>query len=354
MQTPGEVSFCNPQALLVNTPVSESLPTLCPGDEEAHRVLLKGDFMTPKADLSAPTPAEFLSIAHGLPAFEPLFELDGEDEASLNYIPTDASYFNLKRARTDSCPESINFGSSDLGDLEEELYSSGLLTPDATEMSFTSSDENPAKRARLSDASEDSDIAHCAHNDAECSEGCTHGTAAPQQAGESAAASSSDEATTPAAQSSNRRGRKQSLTEDPSKTFVCNICGRRFRRQEHLKRHYRSLHTGEKPFECADCGKKFSRSDNLSQHQRTHGSGSIVMGVLDTPQFASGLAPSMHDVHQYGPDPAALGQILFNAAADVNAGLSSASSFSSSYSDSSVAGSINGDRQNKKRKRSEQ
>ncbi|KAJ9647229.1 hypothetical protein H2199_002216 [Coniosporium tulheliwenetii] len=50
---------------------------------------------------------------------------------------------------------------------------------------------------------------------------------------------------------------------------------------EHLKRHYRSLHTHEKPFECTDCGKKFSRSDNLSQHQRTHGTGSVVMGVLD-------------------------------------------------------------------------
>ncbi|KAL1959719.1 hypothetical protein VTO42DRAFT_1305 [Malbranchea cinnamomea] len=72
----------------------------------------------------------------------------------------------------------------------------------------------------------------------------------------------------------NRRGRKQSLTDDPSKTFVCSLCARRFRRQEHLKRHYRSLHTEEKPFECADCGKRFSRSDNLAQHARTHANSS--------------------------------------------------------------------------------
>lgn len=86
-----------------------------------------------------------------------------------------------------------------------------------------------------------------------------------------------------------RRGRKQSVTDDPTKTFVCNLCSRRFRRQEHLKRHYRSLHTHDKPFECTDCGKKFSRSDNLSQHQRTHGVGTVVMGVLPNDVTSQGI-----------------------------------------------------------------
>ena len=85
-----------------------------------------------------------------------------------------------------------------------------------------------------------------------------------------------------------RRGRKQSLTDDPSKTFVCNLCSRRFRRQEHLKRHFRSLHTQDKPFSCGECGKKFSRSDNLSQHARTHGSGAVVMGLLEDGEIADG------------------------------------------------------------------
>lgn len=66
-----------------------------------------------------------------------------------------------------------------------------------------------------------------------------------------------------------RRGRKPS-PDDSTKSFVCDHCNRRFRRQEHLKRHFRSLHTREKPFKCDECGKKFSRSDNLSQHARTH------------------------------------------------------------------------------------
>ena len=46
----------------------------------------------------------------------------------------------------------------------------------------------------------------------------------------------------------NRRGRKQSLTEHPPKTFVCTQCNRRFRRQEHLMRHNRYLHTMAMPF----------------------------------------------------------------------------------------------------------
>ncbi|KAK9448299.1 uncharacterized protein V1518DRAFT_418581, partial [Limtongia smithiae] len=70
-----------------------------------------------------------------------------------------------------------------------------------------------------------------------------------------------------------RRGRKPSLTDDPTKAFVCAHCNRRFRRHEHLKRHFRSLHTRDKPFKCVQCSKSFSRSDNLTQHIRTHSRG---------------------------------------------------------------------------------
>ncbi|KAK3072262.1 hypothetical protein LTS18_014676 [Coniosporium uncinatum] len=159
---------------------------------------------------------------------------------------------------------------------------------------------------------------------------------------DNAIASSSDEAAAhPVNAPVSRRGRKQSLTEDPSKTFVCTLCSRRFRRQEHLKRHYRSLHTHEKPFECTDCGKKFSRSDNLSQHQRTHGTGSIVMGVLD----GSEMDQYKEDPHM-NHDPATLGAILFDAAAA--AGSSSSSNGSMSDRDLSPA---SGERKQKKRKR---
>ncbi|RKF53803.1 C2H2 finger domain transcription factor sebA [Erysiphe neolycopersici] len=105
-----------------------------------------------------------------------------------------------------------------------------------------------------------------------------------------------------------RRGRKQSETEDLTKTFVCESCNRRFKRQEHLKRHYRSVHTQEKPFKCHVCGKDFSRSDNLSQHARTHGNGSIVVGLLDEGETTNDIDANCGHIGN-------LGSILFNAAA---------------------------------------
>lgn len=69
------------------------------------------------------------------------------------------------------------------------------------------------------------------------------------------------------------RGRKENKAADMldlSKIFLCTHCTRRFKRQEHLKRHFRSLHTFDKPYDCHICHKKFSRSDNLNQHLKIH------------------------------------------------------------------------------------
>ena len=53
------------------------------------------------------------------------------------------------------------------------------------------------------------------------------------------------------------------------KSHVCEICQKRFKRLEHLRRHNKT-HTGERGFRCevVGCGKWFSRSDNLMAHRR--------------------------------------------------------------------------------------
>ncbi|KAK9476263.1 hypothetical protein V1514DRAFT_188188 [Lipomyces japonicus] len=76
--------------------------------------------------------------------------------------------------------------------------------------------------------------------------------------------------------SSKRRERDADLTDATQKIFICAHCDRSFKRHEHLKRHFRSLHTREKPFKCHKCPKSFSRSDNLSQHMRIHKPGGKI------------------------------------------------------------------------------
>ncbi|KAK4622195.1 Transcription factor steA [Fulvia fulva] len=71
-----------------------------------------------------------------------------------------------------------------------------------------------------------------------------------------------------------RRARSATVSEmSPyaQKSHSCPIpmCGRLFKRLEHLKRHVRT-HTQERPYLCTLCNKAFSRSDNLAQHRRTH------------------------------------------------------------------------------------
>lgn len=352
-----EVSFCDPRNLTVASNTSGNstpLPTLCTGDDEEHQLLVRGDaFIQPQEPRKTPTPADFLALS-GLPHFEPLFELDAEEEfQGLVQYPNveNVNFLCNKRQRTDLLPivsEEDSFGEESFSDFDDELASSGLLTPCGTDASFSAESmsltSKPRRRSsKKSTQSEDSFDSESYFDMEEATEDQNMGGAAATPSGnhasEHAVGSSSDDAGHGSAQTPvSRRGRKQSLTEDPSKTFVCTLCSRRFRRQEHLKRHYRSLHTREKPFECTDCGKKFSRSDNLSQHQRTHGTGSMVLGVLDGTQFPQ--------QEQMVPDPQVMGRVLFDAAATVSSG-SSVSSLSDRASPSS-------DKKNKnKRKRDE-
>ncbi|KAI9880288.1 MAG: hypothetical protein M1830_004407 [Pleopsidium flavum] len=391
-----EFDFCDPRTLLVGssglsgnatlTVDFPPLPTLCTGDDEEHKLILGGESsFTVKSDPGLSNAFEFMggSTLGGLPTFDTFSDLDSEDEfvnGLVNFTPPESTfYLGNKRQRTELLSfEDDGFLSEDsFEDFEDEDHfaAAGLPSPpdsgasrrgsedaSATMKSKKRSQERKSGKKSSSD-NDTSDFGSVAVKKAQATAGSqsqpTSGqqqtTSAPQsQSGSSdgnALASGSD---APAAAPTpvNRRGRKQSLTEDPSKTFVCTLCSRRFRRQEHLKRHYRSLHTQDKPFECNECGKKFSRSDNLSQHARTHGSGAIVMGVLE-----DGELPPMEKREGFEEgDAGALGAVLFEAAqaAAADATSSSSSDNGSSIRDSlSPPPSIENKKSLKKRKREE-
>uniref|UniRef100_A0A1A8JSL2 Zinc finger protein 865 n=2 Tax=Nothobranchius kuhntae TaxID=321403 RepID=A0A1A8JSL2_NOTKU len=67
-----------------------------------------------------------------------------------------------------------------------------------------------------------------------------------------------------------RRRRSPAPPGDGSeRPYGCQICGKRFRRAETLRRHNR-VHTGEKPHACDICGKLFREPFHLTKHLTVH------------------------------------------------------------------------------------
>jgi uncharacterized Zn-finger protein len=239
--------------------------------------------------------------------------LDGcLEELPQSIPPTDnANYLGSKRQRLSTSVESpVGFEDSDA-----YLFDSTILSHSAEDMSRQQSTQSFSTEA---DAERTEDQTQNTNEQPQSTDANQQAASATSDANPTAAPSAS--ANNAMAPAPSRRGRKQSFTDDPSKQYACDKCSRRFRRQEHLKRHIRSLHSNEKPFPCPECGKKFSRSDNLSQHQRTHGTNSVTMEVLDN-------AGIQYRGDGYGNhDPAQLGNSLFTAANNVSSSSSPDSS----------------------------
>lgn len=359
------------------------LPTLCSGDDEEHKLLLGGNsiLIKPESQFNKSFESLGTSTLGGLPTFDTFSDLDSESEFVTDlakFSPSEsAAYLGNKRQRLDLISfddeEFLSEDSfEDFDDLDRFASASLPSLPEPGATYFIAEDvpskmkpkkrvapKKSAKRALADNDTDGGDTgsnhqtqSHAASSPQQQTSGSQQtSTVAESQVGSSDGRAATSSANTPAAtiQPVNRRGRKQSLTEDPSKTFVCTLCSRRFRRQEHLKRHYRSLHTHDKPFECNECGKKFSRSDNLSQHARTHGSGAIVMGVLEDGE----LPPTENQEALDDGDTGALGAVLFEAARAAANSSSSSSSGSSVRDSMSPAPSIENSKTLKKRKREE-
>lgn len=294
-----DVDFCDPRNLTVST---GNNPTLAPEFSLSNM----GDAEV-KAVNSQPTFDFNPALHHSLPAFQDIDDLDSEDDFSnLVNIETNGPNETRPRACTGSSVVSLGHCSFDdeLNFDDNDAYFLPFPNADAVTRSDDDHRDKKQKQSHDKDATSPSTASEINNTETEFSVTSTSESTVSSPA--------DDDGSTPIAAPS-RRGRKQSLTEDPSKTFVCDLCNRRFRRQEHLKRHYRSLHTQEKPFECNECGKKFSRSDNLAQHARTHSGGAIVMDLIED-----------HGVHHF--DPSALpgsseefsyGKVMFQIASEI-------------------------------------
>lgn len=373
-QQPANFDCCDPRHLTVGarepvitvstSPEFPPLPALGLEEEENASALAP----TP-ASLEAPFTCTLEDTQTALPAFEPLLESDSEDDFSsfVAFTSTDNCVYNGdKRQKVVSFSEEDEFLSESFEDFDEcESFAvASFPSPPASNaseaaMNIAKSKKKSTRKVKKA-ASSDSGSEYTDSVD------MTSGSVTSRTSGQGPTGSTQPATSTTQSQSSsndghaaapnsdapgqtppapvNRRGRKQSLTDDPSKTFVCTLCSRRFRRQEHLKRHYRSLHTHDKPFECNECGKKFSRSDNLAQHARTHGSGAIVMEVLEHGEIPPHMA--------YDEDGRpALGTVLFEAAQVAGAQSTSSSGSESGRSLHSLSPSSDGKKILKKRKR---
>ncbi|KAF9883402.1 hypothetical protein FE257_003525 [Aspergillus nanangensis] len=363
--------FCDPRQLTVEASIPTATPTDLPPlptlscDDEEPRVVLSNETVTLPVNEN-PSPAFTGSTEDplsALPTFDSFTDLDSEDEFVnhlVDFHPAgNALYLGGKRQRlsTYSLDDDEFLSEPGLEDPEEQDLThpafsflggsediiQGDASESATEMKTKKKSNSRKSLKKTSQSGSDSDaIGKKAQVNSRTSSTETPSTQQTTPQPEepdtpSEMAGGSDESSAPVAV--NRRGRKQSLTDDPSKTFVCTLCSRRFRRQEHLKRHYRSLHTQDKPFECNECGKKFSRSDNLAQHARTHAGGAGAMGLVD----GNGSQTSFED-----RDSNALGAVLYEAA---NA--AATKSTTSESSDSGSEASFVDRRPAKKRKREE-
>ncbi|KAH8193536.1 hypothetical protein TruAng_012298 [Truncatella angustata] len=284
-------------------------------------------------------------LHHRLPSFDEHSDLESEEDVFSGIVNLHKkSAKDLQRSRSATC-STILFPFVGGVETAYEDTTSVAVTRIATLGSPSEDEARPAKKVK-SDKESNKPVMNVAADSPKAGSAPQQQSAAEEESSKAQTVENSnatDAATPNLPTPAKRRGRKQSLTDDLTKPFVCELCSRRFRRQEHLKRHYRSLHIQDKAFECSDCGKKFSRNDNLVQHIRTHGDSTIVTNLInDVGGTYDMLAQPRPLTPQGKPDHNSFSKVLFQVDSEVSG--SSGSEFSSDESNVRLSG--------KRRKRS--
>uniref|UniRef100_A0A6B2ECK4 C2h2-type zn-finger protein n=1 Tax=Phlebotomus kandelakii TaxID=1109342 RepID=A0A6B2ECK4_9DIPT len=88
------------------------------------------------------------------------------------------------------------------------------------------------------------------------------------------------------------------LSDEEKYIYACPHCGKKFGAKENMQTHIRIIHIGSKTFICEECGKTFRKKCQLTAHQITHSEDRTFQCSFCPKKFKDRLALKRHeDIH---------------------------------------------------------